>query len=865
MRRIPTTGGLVHALAEILQDRRSRTGLDLLRGDPSAVAVVTDDEVLSYGELRGRVGQRVGQLGGGRRLVLIEIENTLQPLVTYLAALAAGHVALLLAPGSSPDLLERYDPDVVHHAGTAELHHRRDGTAHELHPDLAVLLSTSGSTGSPKLVRLSRRNVESNAMSIAQYLGIGAADTAITTLPLSYCYGLSVVNSHLASGAGLRLTFRSVIDPEFWRQFEEAGCTSFAGVPYTFDLLDSTGFGDRQLPSLRYITQAGGRLDSDRVRGYAQLGARRGFHFVVMYGQTEATARMAYLPPELAEERAGMIGVPIPGGELSVDRPNHDGVGELVYRGENVMMGYADGPPDLALGRTLTELRTGDLARRHDDGLFEVVGRASRFVKLFGLRVDLDRVQRLLGEHGIEARAIGLEERLVLAVRTPELVPLAKATGSSLLGLPSHAVEAHVVPDFPHTSSGKPDWATLIALLTTRIDGARPVSGGTAEPPEATPEALCRLYAELLDRPDAAVDDSFVSLDGDSLSYVEVSLRLGDVLGRLPEGWPSMTMRELAGSRDPSPAKTTGPGRFAHIETSLVLRAMAIVLVTATHANLITVQGGAHLLLALLGLNLARFQLARPNATERSKSLLRTAAGIAVPAVLWIGGVSIVTGMYEPSTVFLMNDLLGGGDRWTVQWQFWFLEVAVWSIVGLAVAAAVPLLTGLEQRHPFVIAAIVFALMMAVRLTVTGIEAGPVERYTLPATAWLVALGWVIARAASWRTRTIASLFIAAALPGFFGDPLREAVVAVGLMLAVWLPVVPVPRFAMPAIRVVAASSLFVYLVHWQVYPWLEDDFPLLATLASFAVGIAAWQAYGLAKGGATALARWKRRRSLPQ
>jgi acyl-CoA synthetase (AMP-forming)/AMP-acid ligase II len=832
-----------------LLERRSApaSGLDLLRGDPSAVAVVTDTESLTYGELRRRVELRARRLGADRRLVLIEAENALEPLVTYLAALMAGHVALLVPVGVRGELLERYDPDVVLWSGSLEPEHRRPDTSHVLHPDLALLLPTSGSTGSPKLVRLSRRNLAANADSIAAYLCLTHTDRAMTSLPFSYCYGLSVINSHLAAGAGIRLSSLSVVQPEFWQRFEAAGCTSFAGVPYTFDLLDSAGFAERSVPGLRYITQAGGRLESERVRTYARLGAERGFDFVVMYGQTEATARMAYLPPALAEARAGMIGVPIPGGEFSILDAGPDGVGELVYRGDNVMMGYAESPADLAQPGVLTELRTGDLARRHDDGLFEVVGRASRFVKIFGLRVDLDRVQTMLAGNGIEARAIGVDDVLVLAVRDPAAIAVAASAASRLLGLPGHAIRAHLVPDFPRTTSGKPDWSALTELVAE----APPAGEPATDPAQVTPETLRRLYAELLERPDAGLDDSFTSLDGDSLSYVEVSVRLEELLGRVPPGWPSMPVRQLALEAAP-PAAAPIRRRLARVETSLLLRAIAILLVTATHANLFGVQGGAHLLLALLGFNLARFQLSGGTPSSRALGLLRVAAGIAVPAVLWIGGVALLTGMYEPSTVLLLNDLLGGGEQWTVQWQYWFLEVAVWSIVALAAAAAVPALTRLDQRHPYALPVTVYAGTMCLRLALTGVEAGAVERYSLPSTAWLLALGWVVARSARRSTRVISSVLIVVAVAGFFGDPVREAVVAGGLLLVLWVPVVPLPRIAVPAIRVVAGASLFVYLVHWQVYPWLEDDFPLLATLASFGAGIAAWQLHRLAKRGIT-------------
>jgi acyl-coenzyme A synthetase/AMP-(fatty) acid ligase len=201
---------------------------------------------------------------------------------------------------------------------------------------------------------------------------------------MSYCYGLSVINSHLLRGAGLVLTDLSVVDPCFWELFRDRGATSFAAVPYTFELLERVGFADMDLPSLRYVTQAGGRLDPEKVRSYAEQGRRKGWDLFVMYGQTEATARMAYLPPALSTTAPGAIGVPVPGGEFRIEPIPGLADGELVYTGPNVMLGYAQSPADLAAGRTITELRTGDLARKHPTGVYEVVGRRSRFVKIVG-------------------------------------------------------------------------------------------------------------------------------------------------------------------------------------------------------------------------------------------------------------------------------------------------------------------------------------------------------------------------------------------------------------------------------------------------------------------------------------------------
>ena len=305
----------------VQQVGRRTTTHPLLGGRPDDVALLAGTGPVTYADLAARVEARATELGATRRVVLLEAANDVDSVVTYLAALAGGHPVLLAAPGDTErhaDLVDRYRPDVVQASGR-QMREVRSGTGHDLHPDLAVLLSTSGSTGSPKLVRLSLANVLANARSIAAYLGIRDTDRAITSLPLHYCYGLSVLNSHLVSGAAVVLTELSVADACFWDLVDASGATSFAGVPYTFELLEASGFRDRAVPSLRYLTQAGGRMDPARVREYAELGRRRGWDLFVMYGQTEATARMAYLPPDLAAEHPEAVGVPIPGGAFRLD------------------------------------------------------------------------------------------------------------------------------------------------------------------------------------------------------------------------------------------------------------------------------------------------------------------------------------------------------------------------------------------------------------------------------------------------------------------------------------------------------------------------------------------------------------------
>lgn len=843
--------------------RSEATGLRLLRGDDHELALRPAGHDLTFGDIRELVEARRDELGSTRRLVMIEGGNALEPVVTYLAALEGGHPVLFVDGDAARSaqhraaLIERFDPDVVAGAsdgdaarsGAWSLTERRQGTRHDLHPDLALLASTSGSTGSPKLVRLSHENLLSNAVAIADYLNLGTGDRAITTLPLHYCYGLSVVNSHLVAGASVVLDEHSVADNAFWEEFARSAATSFAGVPYTFELLEASGFADRDLTGLRYVTQAGGRLDPERVRRFARLGRERGFDFVVMYGQTEATARMAYVPPQLAERAAGAIGIPIPGGRFAIDAPAGEEVGELVYEGPNVMLGYAEQPADLAAGRTVAELRTGDLARRRDDGLYEIVGRSNRFAKIFGLRIDLDRVERLFADDGSEVRAASSDERLVLFVLVDRFVEPVRRRAAELTGLPSHVIGVHAVAEFPRTSSGKPDTAALLryaALLEDRAAMAAAVGGTTGDADVAgavTPDAIRELYAELLGRLDAGPDDSFAGLGGDSLSYVEVAVRLEELLGEVPREWPTMSVRELAASAPPTetPPKRR---RMPRLETPAVLRAIAIVLVVGTHANLFDVQGGAHLLLAVAGYNLARFQLADVSGRGRVTGILKSAAQIVVPAGLWIGGVALVTGAYQPTTALLVNNFLGA-PHWSEQWQFWFLEAIVWSMLALAAVFAVPQLDRFERRHPFAFALGVLGIAVVARIVLTGgVQADVVERYMTATVAWCIALGWLVARSTTITQRLVVSALVLITVPGFFGDPVREAVVVIGVLVLLWLPSLPVFRPLVPIVGGLAAASMFIYLTHWQVYPHLEDEVPWLATLLSLVVGVAVWKLY---------------------
>ena len=336
-------------------------------------------------------------------------------------------------------------------------------------PELQLLLATSGSTGNAKLVRLSEANLNANAESIATYLGIRRDDRSIQSLPMQYSYGLSLVNSHLWAGGMVVFSPHSFIRPEFWSDFDGRRCTSFAGVPYIYQTLHRLRFDAARHPTLHTLTQAGGALRPDLIQHYHEMALRGGQRFFVMYGQTEATARISYVPPDRLDEKLGAIGVPIPGGSMRLEplpngRPSHE---QLVYEGPNVMLGYARSRQDLMLGDRLGGvLRTGDLAQVDEDGFFRLCGRLKRIAKLYGRRLSLADVEHEV-EHEFHVSAAVVEgenqiivfvERAAMLRRTVIRQHLAKS-----LAVPPAAVKVEGVDTIPLTTSGKKDYTALVA------------------------------------------------------------------------------------------------------------------------------------------------------------------------------------------------------------------------------------------------------------------------------------------------------------------------------------------------------------------------------------------------------------------
>ena len=379
-----------------------------------------------------------GRAGAAGRSLVVLRRDLVEFVTTYLALLEGAHVPLL-AGEHADRLAEAWAADAVVDVDGTELRVERATTAgRTLHPDLACCSARPG--------RRARRSSSASRTTTSSatpapspsYLGLTPADRGITSLPLHYCYGLSVLHSHLLAGASVVTIKASVVDPCFAAAMRRHGVTNVAGVPHTFELLERAGPDLIHVPSLRFVTQAGGRLPPRPRREWLDAAEQWGIDFYVMYGQTEATARIAYLPPRLASRHPQAIGVPIPGGAPRGPpgrRPARRRRRARVPRTKRHARLRDDaGRP--RRGATLDELATGDLARFDAaDGVFELVGRRSRFVKPFGLRIDLDAVEADLAAGGIDAVVAGDDERIVVCA--PDAPPdTVRRRIAALTGLP---------------------------------------------------------------------------------------------------------------------------------------------------------------------------------------------------------------------------------------------------------------------------------------------------------------------------------------------------------------------------------------------------------------------------------------------
>jgi acyl-CoA synthetase (AMP-forming)/AMP-acid ligase II len=465
----------------------------LIRGEQDSLAIVSQDgSTVTYGELR-ELSLRFKNLDFQRKVVLIVADNSLATLSTIAALIDAQAVPILFnsqtEDSSLIQIIERYNvqfifglsvrisdlcavnviTEVDQNYGLFLIDQLREALSP--HPSLAVLLTTSGSTGNPKLVRISGKNLATNADAIVNYLGITDRDRPILHLPVSYTYGLSILTSHLRAGATVYCTDESIVSRSFWEFIKNSRCTSLPGVPFTYSMLKKLRFMQMDLPHLKTLTQAGGKLSADLQREFGEWAIENDARFVVMYGQTEATARMSYLPPDRVLDKPGSIGIPISEGSFELVNDDNSEVSSpnvnanLIYKGPNVAMGYALNDFDLTLGDDFQgRLVTGDVAFKDDENFYYLVGRSDRHVKVFGYRINLDDVERIASELTAQVACVGKEDLVTIFVFGEEKLSEKeiKTHISQALNLNTIAFSVKILDEPPLTVNSKIDYRRLV-------------------------------------------------------------------------------------------------------------------------------------------------------------------------------------------------------------------------------------------------------------------------------------------------------------------------------------------------------------------------------------------------------------------
>lgn len=482
----------------------------------TADAVITSTERITHDDLYIRVQSLarhlVDRYGSGNEFLLLA-ENSPFFVIAYLAIIQSGNVAMLIETRISPEQLAEVVAGCSIRAFFVDERHRHKVTTpldlisetlldtipvveESVDPELsenalAAIIFTSGSTGAKKGVMLTHRNLCANTASIAEYFHLTEHDRIAVVLPFFYCFGASLLHTHLRVGGSVVLSNHIFLGAVL-RDLQRYECTGFAGVPSTYQILiQKTPFLRETFPHLRYFAQAGGPLADRYIRQI--VGAFPDKEFFVMYGATEATARLSYLPPDVLGEKICSIGRGIPGVVLEVidegGNPVRPGeIGEITARGENIMVGYYRDPEGTAEVLHDGRLYTGDLATVDDEGYIYVTGRKKNIIKSGGYRISPNEIERFIAaQPGVfNCVVFSLPDEIMGEAVTVAVQPEGKPSEelrAKLLAVcnshfPSYKVPRHLffVSDFPLNSSNKVDRARLVEMATARLFHPSPKS-----------------------------------------------------------------------------------------------------------------------------------------------------------------------------------------------------------------------------------------------------------------------------------------------------------------------------------------------------------------------------------------------------
>ncbi|WP_151641208.1 AMP-binding protein [Corynebacterium sp. 11A] len=837
------------------------------------IALRTSSGDLTYRELEDATQRRAEeflQRYEPGTLLHLSFRPTCEAVVAYLAALAAKMPILLTADtaGACADadddpyaeILRTYCPAASIDPATGQLVPQQQQDGEPLHSDIAVLLSTSGSTGAKKLVKLSLENLRANAHAIVQGLGLHAEDRAITLLPLHYSFGLSVLNSHLACGASIAVEECSVADPGFGEMLRRYGVSNVGVVPHMLQVL-RTADGGHCLTDLRLVYQAGGKLDKADVQWWHSFLAEHDTDFRVMYGQTEATARMSIMPQELMADYPEAAGAPLVGHSMRISES-----GELIFSGPSVMLGYAENLADLHTGRTIEELHTGDLGELVQvdspttDEILRITGRSSDFVKLAGLRISCEHVRGWLAEAGLTACVTGDDTALRVAVdeQTSHAQPDAEEIKRELCsrtGLSPIFVRVVVLPTFPLIDNGKLDRRRCTELADAAAcphqdTGTQPtMSAGALS--VAGVESVIENIAQALGTVPSAVrrDLSFVDNGGSSMSFVPVAMAFAHAGVELPTGWHHIPLAELLDDADSqhSPAASVVARRSAEraepssliwLDSSLVLRAICAVTIVLGHATTFTfMMGGAHSLLVIAGVALGTFGLTVLSAVSRLRATARSLLAVVLPTVLLV-----LVGMATTDRYGLSNLLF-------IHWwrpsegasgSLWFIESYVLGLILIMGLLSIPTVYRRYRHEPFVTACVLTGVFLILRFAVGAWDIVQ-TRFEPPGAMWFIAAGIMISQARSRRQKLLAATILVAGSVTLFEHVTQWVYVMVVSAILLSEVRLPVPCAIVRPVGLIASASLYIYLIQFDILAQPLSEF--ITVPLCFLAGIVLWKA----------------------
>jgi long-chain acyl-CoA synthetase len=343
---------------------------------------------------------------------------------------------------------------------------------YKIHQKLALLLTTSGTMGTAKFVKLSYENLKKNTDSIIKYLNLNNKSKSITSLPYSYSYMLSVINTHLESGGSIHVTNESIIQKNFWSDFKKHKIDSFNGVPYSYEILLKFNLNKlfKNL-KIKYFTQAGGKLDIEKLKEIIMFSKKVKAKFFTMYGQTEASPRISYLSPKFALKKIGSIGKSLKNTKMLIINNRNKEIkksftkGEIAFQGKNIFIGYSKNYNDLIIEEKIPLLKTGDLGYFDNENFFYVTGRKNKIGKIFGVRIDLEELEIKLQQLKYTVYCLIDDNKLfILYTKKYSSIKLIQIVSNIIKQNQNH-IKCRQIKNLPRNKSNKINFGKLMKII----------------------------------------------------------------------------------------------------------------------------------------------------------------------------------------------------------------------------------------------------------------------------------------------------------------------------------------------------------------------------------------------------------------